>query len=109
MSFSPELLRGTVVPIVLSLLSEQAMYGYQIVKKVDQRSGGVLQFKEGTLYPVLHKLEDQKLIRSSWEAGDFGKPRKYYQITAQGQRHLEKSRTEWVVMRSAVDLFLLGS
>lgn len=108
MSFSPDLLRGTVVPIVLSLLGERAMYGYEIVKRVDQRSGGVLQFKEGTLYPVLHKLEGQKLIKASWQEGDFGKPRKYYQITAQGRRHLEKSRTEWAVMRSAVDLFLLG-
>lgn len=108
MSLPTELARGTVMPIVLSLLSEQRMYGYEIVKTVNSRSNGVLEFKEGTLYPLLHKMEGEKLIKASWEDGEHGKPRKYYALTAKGRGQLKQSRTQWSDLRGAVDTLLLG-
>ena len=108
MSLPTELARGTVMPIVLSLLSEQAMYGYEIVKTVNVRSNGVLEFKEGTLYPLLHKMQGQRLIKASWEDGEHGKPRKYYALTPKGQRLLKESRGQWTDLRGAVDTLLLG-
>ena len=109
MSLSNELARGTVMPIVLSLLSEQRMYGYEIVKTVNARSNGVLEFKEGTLYPLLHKMEGQRLIKAKWEDGPSGKARKYYGLTPKGTRLLGQSREQWQALSGAVDSLLLGA
>ena len=107
MSLSSELARGTVTPIVLSLLSQRPMHGYDIVKTVNQRAQGVLEFKEGTLYPLLHKLQGQRLLKASWETGPTGKPRKVYSLTATGLRRLEESREQWSALRGAVDALLI--
>src|SRR3954451_20809913 len=70
MEFGQDLVKGSIVPIVLALLRERPMYGYEIVKLVNARSGGRLEWKEGTLYPTLHRLESDGLLRSQWaEAG----------------------------------------
>jgi PadR family transcriptional regulator PadR len=66
MEFGKDLVRGSIVPVVLSLLRDRPMYGYEIVKLVNARSGGRLEWKEGTLYPALHKLEADGLLRSHW-------------------------------------------
>ncbi|MEM6421478.1 MAG: PadR family transcriptional regulator [Pseudomonadota bacterium] len=108
MSLSKELARGTVTPIVLSLLAERPMYGYEIVKTVNQRSNGVLAFKEGTLYPLLHQLQGRRLLRAKWEDGPAGKPRKYYALTPKGERLLAKSRAEWSSISGAVNALLMG-
>ncbi|MEM7626242.1 MAG: PadR family transcriptional regulator [Planctomycetota bacterium] len=109
MSLSKELARGTVMPIVLSLLAERSMYGYEIVKTVNQRSGGVLDFKEGTLYPLLHKMQGQRLIKAKWEDGPTGKPRKYYALTPKGNRLLDESREQWSTLSTAVHTLLMGA
>ncbi len=70
--------------IILKLLSENQMYGYEIIKKVDERTQGAFQWKEGTLYPCLHRLEAEGLIESFWST-DTPKPRKYYALTRQGK------------------------
>src|SRR5215212_10250116 len=73
MEFGQDLVKGSIVPIVLALLDERPMYGYEIVKVVNARSGGRLEWKEGTLYPTLHRLESASLLRSYWaDAGDAG-------------------------------------
>ena len=102
-----ELARGTIEPILFALLAERPMYGYDIVRTVDARSNGVLKWKEGTLYPLLHRLEGQKLIAAKWQDGDAGKPRKYYRLTPKGRRKLDASRAEWETLRGAVDAFLI--
>ena len=107
MDVSQDLVRGTVVPIVLSLVEERAMYGYEIVKLVNARSNGVLQWREGTLYPALHKLESEKLIKSSWQAAESGKQRKYYTITRKGKRQLAANRAEWQSFSTAVASLLM--
>ena len=82
-----DLNRGTVGTIVLKLLSGRQMYGYEIIKEVEKRTEGEFVWKEGTLYPALHKLEAGGLIASSWELAS-GKPRKYYAITRAGEAAL---------------------
>ena len=69
MEFAQDLVKGSIVPIVLALLRERPMYGYEIVKLVNARSGGRLEWKEGTLYPTLHRLESDGLLRSQWAEG----------------------------------------
>ncbi len=107
MALSQELARGTVMPIVLALLNEQPMYGYELVKTVNDRTNGVLQFKEGTLYPLLHKMQSQRLIKAQWEtAEDTGKQRKYYHITSKGEKLLTESKTQWQQLSEAVNVLL---
>jgi DNA-binding PadR family transcriptional regulator len=107
MGLSQELARGTVMPIVLSLLNEQPMYGYELVKTVNDRTNGVLQWKEGTLYPLLHKMQGQRLIKAQWQtAEDTGKDRKYYHITPKGQKLLTESKSQWQQLSDAVNVLL---
>ncbi|OQA82139.1 MAG: lineage-specific thermal regulator protein [Lentisphaerae bacterium ADurb.Bin242] len=79
-----ELMRGIAETVILKLLSERTMYGYEIIKLVNERTNGEFQWKEGTLYPCLHRLEEAGLIASSWELSS-GKPRKYYSLTKKGK------------------------
>ena len=82
------LLNGTVEMLMLETISHGPSYGYEIVQTVLSRSGGRFELKEGSLYPVLHRLERQKLLESSWSEFE-GRRRKYYQLTAAGRRLLE--------------------
>ncbi len=71
--------------IILKLLSERPMYGYEIIRVVLERTGGAFEWKEGTLYPCLHRLEQSGLIESSWNLTDNTKPRKYYALSKRGE------------------------
>ena len=90
-----ELMKGSIDSLLLCLISQQPMYGYQIIKELGSRSEGYFQFKEGTLYPVLHRLEEAGLIVGRWQALPQGRQRKYYHITAKGQRVFEEQRSQW--------------
>ena len=74
-----------VETIILKLLAERPMYGYEIIRVVLERTGGAFEWKEGTLYPWLHRLEQDGLIESSWNFSDSGKPRKYYALSKRGE------------------------
>jgi PadR family transcriptional regulator PadR len=91
-----QLKKGVIEILILSLLSEEKMYGYQLIQELDRRSSGVFRLKEGTLYPVLYRLEDSKYIESCWEQDDDRRsvPRKYYRITADGLDALYKMKQE---------------
>lgn len=78
------------------------MYGYEIIKEMLQKSGGVFEFKEGTLYPILHALETDDLVSAYWEVKEARK-RKYYKITPKGQTQLADKKREWHLFRNAVD------
>src|SRR5215218_4252111 len=107
MEFGQDLVKGSIVPIVLALLDERPMYGYEIVKLVNARSGGRLEWKEGTLYPTLHKLQADGLLKARWadapaagaassgEGEGGGRKRKYYSITGKGAAELKRRRGEW--------------
>ena len=86
------LMAATTRPLILSILSEGESYGYAIIQRVKQLSGGHLIWADGMLYPVLHKLEKEKLIRSHWRVSDGKKMRKYYAITEDGLEALETER-----------------
>ena len=108
MEIGSDLIKGTVVPVVLRLLSERERYGYEIVKVVNDRTDGALRWKEGTLYPCLHQLEADGLLRSRWRTGENGKRRKYYGITRRGRAELAARVQEWKAFSGAVGALLLG-
>ena len=80
--YRKELLKGSTETILLALLVDGPMYGYQLVEEMDTRSGGYFRFKEGTLYPALHRLDRDELIEGSWQRAPTGQARRYYYITA---------------------------
>lgn len=93
--FNRELVKGSTSLLILQLLNKRDMYGYELVKEMDQRSDHNFQIKEGTLYPALHKLEKQEYIECYWQNREKGPARKYYQITDQGKEILEERISEW--------------
>ena len=86
---------ATTRPLILSILSDGESYGYAIIQRVKQLSGGHLNWADGMLYPVLHKLEKEKLIRSRWQDTDGKKMRKYYVITEEGRQALAEEQKQW--------------
>lgn len=90
-----ELIKGNIDSLLLSLMVQQPMYGYQIIKELDKRSQGYFKFKEGTLYPALHRLEKAGLIIGRWQMLPSGQQRKYYQITEKGLSVLAYQRSQW--------------
>ena len=93
--FNRELKRGTLDMILLKLISLRQMYGYELVTALNQHSGELFQIKEGTLYPVLYRLEDGGFIEPRWETLSRGVPRKYYRLTESGKSQLETLATGW--------------
>lgn len=94
-------LRGTLPTLILEALEHQPDHGYSIAQRIKERSKGVLDFKEGTLYPTLHKLEQEQLVES-YEEIEKGRTRRYYRITRTGRTALSKGRAEWRKLSSAV-------
>jgi PadR family transcriptional regulator, regulatory protein PadR len=93
--FNRELVKGSTSLILLQLLNERDMYGYELVKELEQRSDNGLSVKEGTLYPALHKLEKQEYIEFYWREQEKGPARKYYRITKPGKELLLEKTREW--------------
>jgi len=102
MAINKELLKGSTVILVLTLLGRRDMYGYEIVKELGLLSEGVFELKEGTLYPILHTLEAERWVDAYWQERD-GRKRKYYRLTEEGRGRLKEKKAEWVVFRTAVD------
>lgn len=94
--------KGSTTILVLSILSEKPMYGYQISKELSARSGGVFEFKEGTLYPALHRMEKDGLLFSYWEVVREGPSRKYYTITEKGSDTLARKSKDWSALAHAL-------
>ena len=102
-NFARELRRGTLELLLLRLLEEEEKYGYRLVRELADRSRGLLEVKEGTLYPVLYRLVEQGLIEPTWKQRDRGVPRKYYRLTAQGGVRLTELVDEWRAFASVVE------
>ncbi len=102
-----EMLKGNTESVLLALLETEPMYGYQIVKEVQQRSSGYFEFKEGTLYPALHRLERAGLIEGRWQDNSNGIRRRYYQITDRGRQALLDRLKEWKRFSQAMDSIML--
>jgi DNA-binding PadR family transcriptional regulator len=97
-----ELLKGSTAMLILTLLGRKEMYGYEMTKEIESRSSGLFTFKEGTLYPILHTLEADKIVESYWSEQE-GRKRKYYRITDHGKKYLQTKQQEWTMFRSTVD------
>ena len=104
MEINKDLVAASSTPIVLAILAEGDNYGYAILERVRQLSGGRLEWTDGMLYPVLHRLERLGLVEARWEVAESGRRRKYYRITSQGQAQLADERRQW----EAVDATLRG-
>jgi PadR family transcriptional regulator, regulatory protein PadR len=97
--------KGTLPTLILEALQHEPSHGYRIAQGIKERSRGVLDFKEGTLYPALHKLENEGLVES-YEGMESGRPRRYYRITKDGHRALDKDRADWRKYSRAVTTIL---
>jgi DNA-binding PadR family transcriptional regulator len=93
-----DLVAASATPLVLAILAEGDSYGYAIIKRVAELSGGHLQWTDGMLYPVLHRLERQGLLAARWGASGDGRQRKYYRITKEGRTQLAVQRQQWQVV-----------
>lgn len=100
------LMAATTRPLILSILAEGESYGYAIIQQVKKISGDNLVWADGMLYPVLHKLEKEKLITSRWHVSDGKKMRKYYAITTEGLQALETERKHWQFAHSIMSKVL---
>ena len=95
MSIGKDLVAASSTPLVLAILSDGDSYGYAILQRVRTLSGGAMEWTDGMLYPVLHRLERSGLIESRWEKADSGRRRKYYRITRDGRAQLDEERRQW--------------
>ena len=104
MEINKDLIAASSTPIVLAILAEGDSYGYAIIRRVAELSGGQLQWTDGMLYPVLHRLERHGLVAAKWGESESGRRRKYYRITKEGRAQLAIHRQQW----QAVDDTLRG-
>ena len=105
-NFSSELVRSSTDLVILALLRDRPMYGYEILMTLANRGNGEFQFKQGTLYPVLYRLEREGWIRAKWETPPKGKKRKVYSLTADGKQQLQSRSEKWVQFTKAVNSLL---
>lgn len=106
MKYGRELLKGSTDHLILSLIGQEPVYGYRLIKEIGMRSEGYFQFKESTLYPALHRLERDGLIKGKWEHLTNGQERRYYYLTEAGRRVLSEKRDEWKGFSAAVNLVI---
>ncbi len=98
MDIGKDLVAASATPLVLAILSEGESYGYAIIKRVEELSRGELLWTDGMLYPVLHRLERNGLVKASWGRSETGRRRKYYRLTEQGSKELAQQRRQWEVV-----------
>ncbi|HMB94246.1 MAG TPA: PadR family transcriptional regulator [Rhodothermales bacterium] len=101
--FSRELTAASTRPLVLGILARGESYGYEIIQQVKELSGGSIEWSEGVLYPVLHRLDRQQLVESFWRTSEQGRRRKYYRLTAKGRRVLAADREQWKTALAALN------
>ena len=99
---SKDLVAASAAPLLLAILRRGPSYGYALIQEVRTLSGGALEWSEGMLYPVLHRLEDQELIESYQERGDNGRMRKYYRLRPAGKKALADERKQWDAVTAAL-------
>jgi DNA-binding PadR family transcriptional regulator len=102
MDISKDLVAACATPLVLAILAEGDSYGYAILKRVSELSAGDLQWTDGMLYPVLHRLERQGYIKGKWGTAETGRKRKYYHLTARGREQLAHQCQQWKMVDAAL-------
>lgn len=107
LKINKELLKGSTSMLVLNLLEKENLYGYEMIKRLKEKSENVFELKEGTLYPILHNLESNDLISSYWDEST-AKKRKYYSITEKGKKQLKDKKEEWQVFSTGINKVIGG-
>lgn len=105
MTTRDQIRKGSTEILVMSLLVERPMYGYEISQELAERSGGYFELKEGLLYPTLHKMQQKGLLVSEWQTVD-GRPRKYYSLTRAGRKVLRDQSEEWKIFLEKMNALL---
>ena len=108
MNIKRELTKGSSALLVLSVLESEDLYGYMIIKRIAEKSDMTFNFKEGTLYPILHNFEQSGYLESYWTQ-DSGRNRKYYHITKKGLKALNEAKNEWSAYSDAVGKVIFGN
>jgi DNA-binding PadR family transcriptional regulator len=98
-----ELVAASTVPLVLSVLTEGENYGYALIQRVRELSGGQIEWTEGMLYPVLHWMEKEKLIEAEWRAAATGRKRKYYRLRREGRKALQTEKQQWLTVHETLN------
>ena len=98
MDLGKDLVAASATPLVLAILAEGESYGYAIIKRVSDLSGGHLQWTDGMLYPVLHRLERNGLVAAKWGESETGRRRKYYRLTKEGRAELDAEKKRWQIV-----------
>lgn len=101
-ALSKDLVAATSRPLVLSILRDGESYGYAIIQRVRELSDGSIEWTDGMLYPVLHRLERERLIAASWRKSETGRDRKYYRITASGLKALDDEKDQWLIAHNTL-------
>ena len=101
-----DLLQGTLDLLILKTLAREAMHGWGISKRIQQLSGEILSVQQGSLYPALHRLEQQGWITAEWKDTELGRSAKFYSLTREGKQQLERELDSWNRLSSAVGLLL---
>src|SRR6187402_99057 len=102
MEINKDLIAASSTPIVLAILAEGDSYGYAILQRVRELSGGEMEWTDGMLYPVLHRLERSDFVKSRWEKAESGRKRKYYRVTSAGRKQLAEDRRQWKTVSEAL-------
>jgi DNA-binding PadR family transcriptional regulator len=97
-----DLVAASAVPLVLAILDDGESYGYAILKRIDELSGGALAWTDGMLYPLLHRLDRLGYVEARWDASEGGRRRRYYRITPAGRTALSEQRRQWAVVSGAL-------
>jgi PadR family transcriptional regulator, regulatory protein PadR len=109
MSRPPDLVQGTLDALILQTLALEPLHGLAVAQRLRARSDDVLSVSRGSLYPALHKLEQQGLLRGEWRLAESGKRAKYYSLTRAGGRHLAKEQKDWQRLSTAISMILKPS
>ena len=104
MKFESQLLKGIAPAVVLEILSQGQMYGWELSQAIEKRSGDILSLGKGTLYPLLYNLEAKKLIKGKWQNANNGRKRRYYSITSKGKGQLAKQKQQLQELQTGLDL-----
>lgn len=102
MHIAKDLVAASATPLVLGILAEEESYGYAILKRVSELSGGRLEWTDGLLYPLLHRLERLGYVESAWRTPATGRRRKYYRITDRGRTELAAQQAQWAAVVDAL-------
>jgi DNA-binding PadR family transcriptional regulator len=100
---SKELMASSLAPLVLLILKSGESYGYEIIQQIRDKSNGQLQIAEGTLYPVLKKMESKKWLTGNWKKADTGRQRRYYTLTIKGNQQIEQQLGEWNFINNIIN------